>query len=59
MTVRLPSAPNLDPRALRARLEPVAGEHHAGLDELFVELAHLDEQLLGRHDACLRVLDRP
>src|SRR5262245_16411079 len=35
-------------RAFRARLEPLAREHHAGLDELFVELAHLRQHLLVR-----------
>src|SRR6185295_13878967 len=36
----------LHPRTIRAREETLAGLHHAGLDQLFVELAHLDEHLL-------------
>ena len=30
-----------DPLAFRAGLESFAGEHHAGLDQFFVELSHL------------------
>src|SRR2546425_6406291 len=43
-------------RALRARLEPLAREHHAGFLQFDIELAHLGEDLLVRQDACLRVL---
>src|SRR6266550_2200799 len=43
-------------RAFRARLQPFAGEHHAGLDQLFVELAHLGEDLLVRQNSRLGVL---
>src|SRR5207244_10367939 len=38
-----------DPGALGARMEPLAGEHHAGLDQLLVEVGHLAEDLLARH----------
>src|SRR6266498_3562767 len=42
-----------DPHAFRARLEPLAREHHAGLGQLLVELAHLGQDLLVREDARL------
>ena len=42
------AAGELDTRALRARVEPFAGEHHAGLHQLLVVLAHRGEQLLAR-----------
>ena len=45
-------------RALRARLEALAREHHAGLDQLLVVLAHRGEQLLAGHLAGLAVLVR-
>ena len=55
MTVRLlPGEP--DAGALRAGLQPLAREHHAGLHQLLVELAHLGEQLLARQDARLGLL---
>ena len=38
-------------RALAARVQPLAGEHHAGLDQLLVEAAHLGHQLGARHHA--------
>src|SRR6185369_274423 len=43
-------------RAFRARMKSLAGEHDAGFHQLFVELAHLREQFLARHDARLGVL---
>ena len=49
-------AAELDPRALRAGLQPLAREQHARVRQLLVELAHLGEQLLARHDARLGVL---
>src|SRR5690606_31848892 len=42
--------------ALAARVQAVAGQHHASLDQLLVELAHLGDQLLARHHAGLGVL---
>ena len=53
---RLATLVELDARALRARLEPLALQHDAGLHQLFVVLHHGGEQLLARHDACLGVL---
>src|SRR5262249_20759072 len=47
-----------DARALRARLEPRAFKHHAGLDQLLVVLRHRGEHLLRRHLARFRVLRR-
>src|SRR5688572_4509586 len=47
-----------DARALRARVESLAREHHPGLDQLFVVVSHLGEELLVRKDPCLRVLVR-
>src|SRR5437879_613326 len=47
-----------DPHALRARLESLACEHHAGLRQLLVELPHLGQDLLVREDARFRVLVR-
>src|SRR5579859_1170046 len=44
-----------DPRTFRAGLQPFAGEHHAGLHELFVVLAHLGQQPLARQFARLRL----
>src|SRR5512133_3754482 len=44
------------PLPLGRRGEPVAGEHHACLHELFVELHHLRDQLLARHLPGLGVL---
>src|SRR5206468_2300310 len=35
-------------RSFRARLQSLAREHYAGLRQLFVELAHLGEDLLVR-----------
>src|SRR5688572_63800 len=38
--------------ALRARVQALAlAQHHAGLDQLLVEVAHRREELLGRHHA--------
>src|SRR5207247_467252 len=45
-----------DARALRARVEPLAREHHAGLHQLFVELPHLGKELLVWENARLCVL---
>src|SRR6266480_1908714 len=45
-----------DARALRARVEPFAREHHAGLRQLLVELPHRGEELLVGHHARLGVL---
>src|SRR6266446_11005561 len=45
-----------DARALGARMEPLAREHHAGFHQLFVELAHFGQKLLARHYACFRLL---
>src|SRR5690242_19323274 len=45
-----------DPRALRARVQALAGQHHAGLDELLVEGRHLGQELLARHLARLALL---
>ena len=46
------------PHALRARVQAIPSQHHAGLDELLVEVAHLREQLLARHHAGLALLRR-
>ena len=46
---RLLPAGEPDALALAARVEAVARQHDAGLDQLFVELAHVGEQLLARH----------
>src|SRR6266536_3111418 len=35
-----------DTRTLRARVEPFPREHHASLDQFFIEFAHLGEQAL-------------
>jgi mono/diheme cytochrome c family protein len=40
-----------DPRAFRARLQAVSGQHHARFDELFVVLRHLGKQVLARQHA--------
>src|SRR5438552_7660572 len=45
-----------DARALRARVQPFAREHHAGLHQLLVELPHRGEELLVGHHAGFRVL---
>ena len=45
-----------DAGALRAGLQPVAGQHHARLDELLVERPHLRQLLRGRHHARFRFL---
>ena len=47
-----------DADALRARMQPLAGEHHARLDQLLVELGHLREELLARHLAGFALLVR-
>ncbi len=44
--------------ALRTGPQPLAGQHHTGLDQLLVVLLHFGEQLRTRHDARLRVLGR-
>src|SRR6266581_1060393 len=43
-------------RALRARVEPLAREHHAGLRHLLVELPRRGDELFARQHARLRVL---
>src|ERR1044071_6992845 len=45
-----------DSGAFRARLQSFPGEHHAGLVQFVVELAHLSEKLRARHLARLRIL---
>ena len=45
-----------DASALRAGLQPVAGQHHAGLDQLLVERPHLRQLFRGRHHARFRFL---
>src|SRR5262245_46593923 len=45
-------------RALGARLESVAIQHHASLDHLLVELRHSSERLLGWQHAGFGVLSR-
>src|SRR5436190_7363425 len=45
-----------DPRPLRARVQPFAGQHDAGIDELFVEIAHPGEDVVVGHDARFAVL---
>src|SRR5205809_3429581 len=47
-----------DASTLGARVEPLAREHHAGLDQLFVELRHFREDLGTRENARLRFLVR-
>src|SRR4051812_11719866 len=42
--------------ALRARVEPLTREHHAGFHQLFVEFPHLGEELLAGHDTVLGIL---
>src|SRR5258708_3337757 len=42
-----------DARALRARMEAVGGQQHAGLQELLVEPAHLGDELPAREAARL------
>src|SRR5258708_10938974 len=46
----------LDPRALRARLEALGREHHPGLHHLFLHLPHVAEDLLPRNHARLQPL---
>src|SRR4029453_13233281 len=48
----------LDALALRARVEALAGEQHAGLDELLVALAPIRAQLLAGHRTRLGILGR-
>src|SRR5437879_155864 len=45
-----------DARALRARVQPFAREHHAGLHQLLVELPHRGEELLVGHHPGFRIL---
>src|SRR6267154_3724743 len=45
-----------DARALGARMEPLAREHHAGFRQLFVEFPHFGEELLLGENSRLRVL---
>src|SRR5882762_8189796 len=45
-----------DARALGARLEPLAREHHAGFHQLFVEFTHFGQELLVGEDSRFRVL---
>jgi hypothetical protein len=55
MTVRCsPAKPDPDP--FRTWVQPFAGEHHAGFDQLFVIPSHLGEEFLTREDAGLRGL---
>src|SRR4029079_12252692 len=51
-----PVAGELDASALRAGLEPLAGEHDARLDQFLVELAHIGQQLRARQHPGLAVL---
>ena len=37
-------------------MKPLAREHYTGFHQLFVELAHFGQELLTRHNPCLRVL---
>src|SRR5215471_16386760 len=55
---RLLPAREAHPLAPAARMEPVGGEQHAGLDELLVEIPHRDEVLLLGQLAGLGVLRR-
>ena len=63
MTVTL-AAGELDPRALRAGLQPVGREQHAGLRHLLVVLPHVGHLLLGRRRvrllcrACTAIMNR-
>src|SRR3954471_3995474 len=45
-------------RALRARVQALARQHHAGLDQLLVVGAHRGEQLLARQHAGLGLVGR-
>src|SRR5689334_551387 len=45
------AAVELHARALRRRLKPLAGKHHARFHHFFVELGHLAEDVLVGHDA--------
>src|SRR5690348_9526440 len=36
-------------------MQPLAGQHDAGLDQLLVVVAHLGQELFARHDAGLRI----
>src|SRR5438046_4627249 len=45
-----------DARALRARVQALAREHHAGLHQLLVELPHRGEELLVGHHPGFRIL---
>src|SRR4249919_144002 len=49
-------AAEADPGALGGRVQSLAGQHHARLDHLLVELDHRGEQLLAGHHARLGVL---
>jgi hypothetical protein len=51
-------AREVDARALRARMQPVACEHHARLHQLLVELHHVLEQLRAGHHPRLALLGR-
>src|SRR6266481_1370879 len=44
------------PRAVLAGVQALARQHHAGLDQLLVELPHLGQDLLVGKSACFRVL---
>src|SRR5258708_34670585 len=52
------AARELHALSLRTGTQALAGKHHARLDEIFVELAHLGQQGLGRHDSRFAVLGR-
>src|SRR5256886_1266714 len=47
-----------EPWALGARLEPLAGEEHAGFLQFLIELAHLGQDLFVRKHARFRLLVR-
>jgi hypothetical protein len=48
----------LDAPALRARLQAVGVEQHAGLGQLLVVIRHRGEDFLARHPAGFRVFAR-
>src|SRR5207302_1111526 len=46
------------PLSFRGRVQPLAGQEHAGLRELFIVPAHFGQKLPVRHDAPFRFLAR-
>src|SRR5262249_29200644 len=44
------------PRAFRPRVQPLAGDEHAGLGQFLVEFAHRGKKLAARHNARLGIL---